>query len=287
MPHPPAAGRRRSPPSRRPLPPAGAGRLPGPAGRPAGAHPGPQTPPLGQGMEKPADDVLDDGQVRGHAPLDRRLPTQTSWPDLLNSRSLLSISRRGYQAENIPREIPAAWLDVLLGRDRAAYAQTIRALRRLTAIQLVQAAETSTMREAARFLGIPSAWFTDQTKRVLPFDRLPKLRDGQDLARALERLAQHVENDPTRSTTTSAEGASRPGTSRRPTGRPSRRSPPSSPDAPESTTSRTRSCATARPRSSGPGPPAANGAWHPPCGLRSPPSATPTPSDQNTASSTP
>ncbi|MEV7931183.1 hypothetical protein [Kitasatospora sp. NPDC088779] len=72
----------------------------------------------------------------------------------------------------------------------------IRALRRLTAIQLVQAAETSTTREAARFLGIPSAWLTDPAKRILPFGRLPQLRDGQDLTQALERLAQHVENDP-------------------------------------------------------------------------------------------
>ncbi|MER7847482.1 TniQ family protein [Kitasatospora sp. NPDC096077] len=128
--------------------------------------------------------------------LDRRLPARTSWSDLLDSRSPLVLGRRGYRAENIPQEIPTAWLDVLLGRDRAAYAQTIRTLRRLTAIRLVQAAETSTMREAARFLGIPSAWFVDPAKRVLPFDRLPQLRDGQDLAQALERLAQHVENDP-------------------------------------------------------------------------------------------
>ncbi|WP_327063447.1 hypothetical protein OG715_00180 [Kitasatospora purpeofusca] len=128
--------------------------------------------------------------------LGRRLPARTSWPDLLDSRSLLALGRRDYRAENIPQEIPSAWLDVLLGRDRAAYAQTIRALRRLTAIQLVQATETSTIREAARFLGIPSAWFVDPAKRVLPFDRLPQLRDGQDLAQALERLAQHIEKDP-------------------------------------------------------------------------------------------
>ncbi|MFJ2582755.1 TniQ family protein [Kitasatospora aureofaciens] len=126
--------------------------------------------------------------------LNRRLP-QTSLPDLLNSRSLLPLGRRDYRAEDIPQEIPAAWLDVLLGRDRAAYAQILRPLRRLTAIQLVQAAETSTTREAARFLGIPSAWLTDPAKRILPFGRLPQLR-GQDLTQALERLAQHVENDP-------------------------------------------------------------------------------------------
>ncbi|GHH59253.1 hypothetical protein GCM10018781_02140 [Kitasatospora indigofera] len=41
------------PPPRRPLPPTGARRLPGPAGRPAGAHPGPQTPALRQDFEEP------------------------------------------------------------------------------------------------------------------------------------------------------------------------------------------------------------------------------------------
>lgn len=54
----------------------------------------------------------------------------------------------------------------------------------------------STIREAARFLGVPSTWLIDPAKRILPFDRLLRLPDGQDPAQALERLARHVEHDP-------------------------------------------------------------------------------------------
>lgn len=49
--------------------------------------------------------------------LDQHFPPRTPWPDLL-SRSLLTIGRRDYRAENIPQEIPASWLNVLLGRDQ-------------------------------------------------------------------------------------------------------------------------------------------------------------------------
>lgn len=123
--------------------------------------------------------------------LHRRFPTPAIWPDVL-TEVLINTRPRGYAAEHIPQELPLEWFVSFIETAPPMMKIAARAIRRVAAMQLVQAVNGTTPLQAAHFLGIPSAWLLDRGKRLLPVGRHQYGTPGLDLPKALERLASHI-----------------------------------------------------------------------------------------------
>ncbi|MFI1302225.1 TniQ family protein [Streptomyces sioyaensis] len=107
---------------------------------------------------------------------------------------VIPVRARGYRAEHIPQQLPDEWFTLLSEASRPkALPQSPHSiwLRRAAAVQLVQAATSMRMDEAARFLGIPTSWLGPFPAPLQP-PRLIFSRKPYDLPGALERLAEHI-----------------------------------------------------------------------------------------------
>lgn len=126
--------------------------------------------------------------------LQRRFPPRLTSPAQLTN-PLLEAGTRGYRAEQIPQELPEAWFKILVEGSTPNPLPATRSLRRIGALQLVQAVNGVSRIEAARFLGIPAAWLDARENRLPAFDTHLKQAD-YDLPAALGALAHHITQDP-------------------------------------------------------------------------------------------
>ncbi|KIE23030.1 hypothetical protein LK08_31975 [Streptomyces sp. MUSC 125] len=125
--------------------------------------------------------------------LTRRFPPPTPWQDSLGA--LIPQPPHGYWAEHVPQEIPMDWIKESFPSLNRLPPASVYALRRTAALQLVQAANGSSPREAARFLGVPAAWMV-HGGRVMSPDAMVRATSEVDVMDALQNLAQHLADLP-------------------------------------------------------------------------------------------
>ncbi|MGP3632436.1 TniQ family protein [Streptomyces sp. 24-1644] len=126
--------------------------------------------------------------------LQRRFPPRLTSPAQLTN-PLLEVGTGGYRAEQIPQELPEEWFKILVEGSTPNPLPATRALRRIGALQLVQAVNGVSRIEAAQFLGIPAAWLDARANRLPAFGRHLKEAD-YDWPAALGALAHHIAQDP-------------------------------------------------------------------------------------------
>jgi hypothetical protein len=107
---------------------------------------------------------------------------------------VIPVRARGYLAEHIPQNLPDEWFTLLSNASRPKplpRSSQTNGMRRVVAVQLVQAVTGMRMDEAARFLGIPSHWIGAFPAPLHPL-RLTFQKKPYDLPGALEHLGEHI-----------------------------------------------------------------------------------------------